>query len=326
MGRRLIYVFISILYAIALPNCEEKPSLNDATHDTKPNERFGNRAFNSEISLSVWIIEKDNNVGITKTKKIGQTPSKDPIEIPGCLCWFVQASDNVDWSALAGEMRKKWIPGLDAPNKTGDKELALIQDLQNLQRLDLSYTKVTNDGLRHLQGLEKLWRLDLVNAKVTGEGLRYLHGLGNLRVLYLGCTNTNDEGLRHLQELKNLQVLSLMNTDITDKGLYHLRKLQNLRELSLGGTKVTGKGIYHLWGLQNLKVLHLWNTEITSSGLRHLPGLSRQSHDMQDARGGGLHLVGDLLAHHHDQWPAFLHPFTVLLEPLDDLALGHRQA
>ena len=55
--------------------------------------------------------------------------------------------------------------------------------LGNLTRLDLSGTKVTNAGLKHLAKAKDLTELDLADTQVTDAGLNELAGLKNLRRL-----------------------------------------------------------------------------------------------------------------------------------------------
>ena len=55
-----------------------------------------------------------------------------------------------------------------------DEGLAAVADLAGLQRLDLSWTKVTDAALEHLRGLALLRDLDLRETAVTDEGVEKL--------------------------------------------------------------------------------------------------------------------------------------------------------
>ena len=57
--------------------------------------------------------------------------------------------------------------------------------LSQLQRLDLSFTKITDAGIKELTGLKQLERLDLSDTRVTDAGLKELTGLKQLRQLVL---------------------------------------------------------------------------------------------------------------------------------------------
>src|SRR4051794_11983292 len=59
-------------------------------------------------------------------------------------------------------------------------------------------------------------RVNLSSSKVTNEGLKELAALRNLTTLDLSNTKITDEGLKELVPLKNLTVLSLYLTKVTD--------------------------------------------------------------------------------------------------------------
>jgi hypothetical protein len=85
--------------------------------------------------------------------------------------------------------------------------------------VDLSGTKVTDAGLKHLAALKGLWRLDLSGTKVTDAGMKPLTALKGLKELFLAN-----------------------NPKVTDKGLKELTALTGLQRLELSGTKVTNAG------------------------------------------------------------------------------------
>ena len=73
------------------------------------------------------------------------------------------------------------------------------EKMSSLQGLDLSDTKVTDDGLVHLETLYALQWIDLKYTLVTDAGLEHLAKLTSLQDLYLTGTKVTDEGVKRLQ-------------------------------------------------------------------------------------------------------------------------------
>ena len=94
--------------------------------------------------------------------------------------------------------------------------------------------------------LEKVTSLDLTFTKITDVGLKEVAKLQKLTSLGLARTQITDAGLKELTKLRNLKKLSLRGTQITDAGLKEVAKLQKLEMLNLTGTKVTKEGVTEL--------------------------------------------------------------------------------
>lgn len=104
-----------------------------------------------------------------------------------------------------------------------------------------------NDAdLAHVQGLTHLRKLNLVTKHVTDAGLVNLADLTALEDLNLGGATVSDAGLEHLRRLSALTTIDLFGTQITDAGLVHLRELPKLRSLRIDETKVTEQGVRDL--------------------------------------------------------------------------------
>ena len=95
------------------------------------------------------------------------------------------------------------------PRPVGDADLAFLEGLSSLETLDLSYTRITDEGLKQIKGLKSLKRLALHGTKVTDAGLKEIAELENLEVLFLAETTVGDAGLKHLAGLKSLESLEL---------------------------------------------------------------------------------------------------------------------
>jgi Leucine-rich repeat (LRR) protein len=153
-----------------------------------------------------------------------------------------------------------------------DAGLVHLKELNKLQSLNLSHTRVSNAGLEHLTGLNNLTFLGLDNCPpVSDAGLaRLVKTLPNLSTLFLGGTQVSDAGLIQLKQLTKLTSLTLQFTKVTDTGLGHLKALTKLEGLNLSKTQVSDSGLKHLMELSNLKELNLTNTKATADGVAML--------------------------------------------------------
>lgn len=101
-----------------------------------------------------------------------------------------------------------------------DQDLAGLERFSRLEELDLSYTAISDEGLRILVQIPRLRatlrRLNLTRTKTTDAGLQYLSALPNLEELVLEFTDVSDTGLDHLSGLKSrLQRLYAEATRVT---------------------------------------------------------------------------------------------------------------
>lgn len=156
------------------------------------------------------------------------------------------------------------LPGDDGRTRLnltveGDTDLAPLGNLETdrLWGLHCERSGVDDDQLAHLENLASLRLLDLSGTRVGDEGLVHLRRLDRLESLYLWDTAVSDEGLVSLGLLTSLRLVGLGNTAVTDAGLAHLRSLRGLRVLQLWGTEVRGPGLVNLHGLPELEIVTL---------------------------------------------------------------------
>ena len=109
--------------------------------------------------------------------------------------------------------------------KPTDADLALLAEMPRLERLDLSNSPISNDGLAHLSGHTWLRSLDLTGTAIGDDGLKHLAGLTRLRRLTLDSTQITDAGLVHLKRLRRLFVVKVRTTQVTDQGVRELEEL-----------------------------------------------------------------------------------------------------
>ena len=230
----------------------------------------------------------------------------------GCLSGFAA---EVDWISEAGgsyarndrgrvtevNLASAWIKNDD---------LARLADFPELERIDLSYTWISDLGLEHLQGLEnvrslslfycdyitdtgiiylKEWKrleeLDLEGTDVTSRVFEHLGAITSLRSLKVGMSRVEDEGFENLAPLASLERLSFRGAKMSGRALPLLRLLPSLKHLEIGGLQRTDSGLWgvelndfnldNLAALTTLESLDLSDSKVTDSGLRKLAPLTR---------------------------------------------------
>lgn len=128
-----------------------------------------------------------------------------------------------------------------------DSAIEHILKCRNLEELDISFTKVTSNGLHGIGGLTRLRSLFISATDIDDDAVREISEIDSLAVLDLQMNNKiTDESLRCLSACVNLTSLYVSDANVTDRGLVHLRKCPKLQKLGIGGTKVTGAGVTFL--------------------------------------------------------------------------------
>jgi hypothetical protein len=117
-------------------------------------------------------------------------------------------------------LRKARVESLDlSGTRIGDEGLAALKDLAALEVLDLSQTAITDEGLKQLAGLMKMKRLNLSGTKINGEGLAAIApAMKDLEILKLSTTPINDVYVGHVRLFPRLQEVDLRFTQVTDVG------------------------------------------------------------------------------------------------------------
>ena len=144
--------------------------------------------------------------------------------------------------------------------------------------LDLSYTAMTDAGLKELTGLKHLTALNLRRTQVTDAGLKELAGLKQLTWLNLGGTHITDAGVKDLAELQHLKMLKVFDTKLTGTGLKDLVGLMQLSKLDIEVTPLTDEGVKAIAELKQLTWLNLTLVEITDAMLKDLAELKQLTH------------------------------------------------
>lgn len=190
------------------------------------------------------------------------------------------AADSTDWILhLGGKVERDPSGNVVAVNLRGswinDAEMLGLARLPYLERLDLSHTRITDEGLLHLKPAPRITDLSLYYAEqVTDQGLTAIRDWKRLKRLNLRGTRISNGTLEIVSRLTGLESLDIANTQITDNGLDYLITLTGLKELSLGRGRLSDNALEFLRMLPTLTYLDL-------SGARPAPP------DMGRRKGGG---------------------------------------
>ncbi|KAL2236704.1 uncharacterized protein LOC105179139 [Sesamum indicum] len=167
---------------------------------------------------------------------------------------------DAEWMAYLGAFRYLRSIILADCNRINNSALWSITGMANLKEVDLSRcSKVTDAGIRHLLSVPALEKLCISETGVTADGVAGLASLTNLFMLDLGGLPVTDSALSSLQVLKKLKHLELWGSEISNEGAVLLKTFPSLSSLNLAWTNVT-----NLPNLSSLAYLNMSNCTIHS--------------------------------------------------------------
>jgi internalin A len=139
-----------------------------------------------------------------------------------------------------------------------DVEMTELARLPDLERLDLSHTRITDEGMLNLKSATRISDLKLFYSEwITDQGMTAIKEWKHLRRLDVRGTRISDGTLEIVSHMPQLETLDIAHTEVTDVGLDHLITLTNLRQLSLGRGRLTNVGLVMLRMLPQLTYLDL---------------------------------------------------------------------
>lgn len=139
----------------------------------------------------------------------------------------------------------------------------------------LDYTSPTNADLRELAVHDNLIRLSLKHTRLSEAWAKEIGAFRHLTGLDLYGTSLTDTGLQEVAKLSNLTELGLTFTDVTDAGMKHVAVLNNLTVLDLSVTWVTGAGLKELAPLTKLNRLGYKREQVTDDVLASLKAIGK---------------------------------------------------
>jgi internalin A len=139
-----------------------------------------------------------------------------------------------------------------------DTDLRKLLQFPDLAVLDLSLTRITDEGILELKTAPGIVDLNLYYAEyVTDEGMAALKGWRKLKRLNLHGTKISDTTLEHIAGIVSLESLNIGSANITDVGLERLVSLPHLRELTIGGNAMGDAGLQAVRQIPGLTYLDL---------------------------------------------------------------------
>jgi len=156
---------------------------------------------------------------------------------------------NAGGKIIAVDLRGSWM---------GDAEMLSLAELPDLEKLDLSHTRITDEGMLLLKSAPKIRDLSLFYAEwITDQGMAAIRDWKHLKRLNLRGTRISNLTLEILSRISRLEALDIANTLVTDNGVDHLIPLVSLKELSLGRGRLTNSSLEVLRMLPTLTHLDL---------------------------------------------------------------------
>jgi Leucine-rich repeat (LRR) protein len=149
-----------------------------------------------------------------------------------------------------------------------DADLRGLAKFPGLTALDLSLTRVTDQGMQELRALPGIVDLNLRFAEyVTDEGLAAIKGWRKLKRLVLHGTKVSDTALEHIAAISTIETLDLGSVMLTDVALERLTALPNLKALTIGGNELGDSGLQALRQMPGLTYLDLSGRQGTDSNV-----------------------------------------------------------
>jgi hypothetical protein len=157
------------------------------------------------------------------------------------------------------DFRASWV---------NDADLRKLAKLDTLTALDLSLTRITDQGMQELRNLPNVVELNLRFAEyVTDEGIAAIKGWKHLKRLVVHGTKVSDTAIEHIAGITTLEVLDIGSAMMTDVGVERLTALVNLKELTMGGNELGDAGLQAFRQMPNLTYLDLSGRQGTDSNV-----------------------------------------------------------
>jgi len=182
------------------------------------------------------------------------------------LLWlapYLRAAENADWiAALKGKVKRNATGSVTAVNLAGtwinDSEMLDLLAFHNLQQLDLSHTRVSDEGLLNLRPALSIVDLNLLYAEqITDQGMNAIKDWKQLAHLNVRGTRISDGTLGIVAKLEQMESLDVSNTAMTENGLEGLIPLTRLKHLAIGLNRLNDGALEILRFLTTLESLDL---------------------------------------------------------------------
>uniref|UniRef100_A0A0D9WDV7 Disease resistance R13L4/SHOC-2-like LRR domain-containing protein n=1 Tax=Leersia perrieri TaxID=77586 RepID=A0A0D9WDV7_9ORYZ len=167
---------------------------------------------------------------------------------------------DAEWMAYLGSFRYLRVLNLADCKNLNSSAVWALSGMSTLKELDLSRcSKITDAVIKHLASIESLEKLHVSQTGLTDNGVMAISSLENLRLLDLGGIRITDKALWSLQVLTQLQHLDIWGSEITNKGASVLEAFTSLSFLNISWTHVTC-----LPFIQTMRCLNMSNCTVHS--------------------------------------------------------------
>jgi len=176
---------------------------------------------------------------------------------------FVLLAAGAEWiAALGGRTELDSAGNIVAVNLrttwVADGDLLELARLPKLQKLDLSRTRISDQGLSYLKKASQLREVNLAYAERIGDPAHaIISEWKQLRRLSLRGTVVADETAAAAAKLPELEALDIADTIVADIGMEALASAPKLKELALGNIRMSELGYQSLRQYTNLLSLDL---------------------------------------------------------------------
>ena len=214
----------------------QRVSLPEGHEDQMPPPLRSKPISHADVELLKWWV----STGASFTTTVAETEMDAEIRLileayglgevrTGAFSIDIAEPDSSAISALAGEgisirkvaVEEPWLE-ITCDDATCLERIGPIA--ANVFSLDLSGSSISDSDLANLDQLTHLTRLDLSETAIVGQGLEALTGLNYLEYLNLFGTDVNDEALSIIQQVPNIVAVYLWQTATTSEGIEALRQ------------------------------------------------------------------------------------------------------
>ncbi len=199
-----------------------------------------------EVVLIKWWIDG----GASKDAKLTDLPMTDAVK--QALSMRVSPEKRTQQNAAASQPVKQTAGRRDSLKADIAQLSAQFPSALNFESQDSNNLVFTAVGIRKKFGDEDLAKLkpvlpamtalDLSSTKVTDEGAKILADATDLKSLRLPETDVSDLALDHLTKLSHLESLNLYGTRVSNAGILKLAGMKQLKKLYLWHTDVDAAG------------------------------------------------------------------------------------
>lgn len=191
-------------------------------------------ALKSLVELWLW---EPKGVTISGLSCLNTMPNLTKLDTHG----VIQDNSGLDISGLT-KLEHLTIWTSHKEGMIRDEDLACLVNLKRLKWFQVSITDkkpmaaIGDKGMAYLAGLTNMERLTIGGSNLTDEGLKYLGNMKKLYLLHIIGGKLSDEGLHHLEVLKSLKILDIdAENNFSSGDLIRLRKkLPKLETLRVG--------------------------------------------------------------------------------------------